>query len=257
MSIPAETPAAVIDLAVLDEAAADRVGAELAQLLEEEPVAGRPLALEQAGGAEHQRAGADRGRPLACRASIRRSQESTASSSSSGRLPSPPGTRTMSASVDLVERVVGAEAERAAVGAHLALLGADELDLPAGDGAQHLVGADRVEGGELVEDEDGDLHAPDRRVARMRRAVRLSPRSPAAGCSRMRSVGGDAAGRRRRSPAPRSSGRTGPRVQVRPTAGLAPAAASETSATLQADALAQRSQQRPAPASRARPISCR
>ena len=68
----------------------------------------------------------------------------------------------MSASLDFVERVVGAEAERAAVGAHLALLGADELDLPAGHRAQHLVGADRVEGGELLEDQDGDLHGGER-----------------------------------------------------------------------------------------------
>src|SRR5919106_830408 len=51
-------------LAVLDEAAADRVGPELPQALEEEPVRGCPLALQQAGGAEDQRAGADRGRPL-------------------------------------------------------------------------------------------------------------------------------------------------------------------------------------------------
>ena len=58
----------------------------------------------------------------------------------------------------LLQRVVGAEPERAAVGPHLALGGADEPDLPAGHRAQHLVGPDRVEGGELVEDEDRDLH---------------------------------------------------------------------------------------------------
>ena len=58
----------------------------------------------------------------------------------------------------LLERVVGAEAEGAGSVAHRPLFGPDEADLPAGHGAQHLVGADRVEGGELVEDEDRDFH---------------------------------------------------------------------------------------------------
>jgi PPOX class probable F420-dependent enzyme len=147
-------------LAVLDEAPADRVGAELAQLLEEEPVAGRPLALQQPGGAEHQGAGADRGRPL-------------------GPLvdPAQPGEDALVlhqrpvafAAGDeddvglrhLVEGEVGAEPKRAAVGPHLPLGGGDEPDLPPRHRAKHLVGPDRVEGGELVEDEDGDLHGGD------------------------------------------------------------------------------------------------
>ena len=45
----------------------------------------------------------------------------------------------------------------------------DELDLPAGDRAQHLVGADRVEGGDAVEDQDCDLHDED--LGRSRRVV--------------------------------------------------------------------------------------
>ena len=64
--------------------------------------------------------------------------------------------------------VVDAEAEAADVGADLAALLADEGDLPAGDRAQHLVGADRVECGEAVEDEDRDLHG--RMVAERRRS---------------------------------------------------------------------------------------
>ena len=42
------------ELAVLDEATADGVGAQLPQLLEEEPVRRRPPTVQQAGGGEHE-----------------------------------------------------------------------------------------------------------------------------------------------------------------------------------------------------------
>ena len=111
-------------------------------------MAGRPLALEQPGGAEHQRAGADRGRPFRV-ASTSRSHSSTPSSSSSGRLPRRRGRGRCPASVDLRERVVGdrGRGRRESVRT-CPFVGADEADLPAGDRAQHLVGADRVERGE-------------------------------------------------------------------------------------------------------------
>src|SRR3954452_17759013 len=47
-----------------NRAEADGAGADLPQRVEPEPVAGRPLAVQQASGAEQQRAVADRGRPL-------------------------------------------------------------------------------------------------------------------------------------------------------------------------------------------------
>ena len=47
-------------------------------------------------------------------------------------------------------------------GADLARRFADEGDIPAGDRLEDLVGADRVERGDAVEDEDRDVHGRDR-----------------------------------------------------------------------------------------------
>ena len=60
---------------------------------------------------------------------------------------------------DLVEGRVGGDPEAARVGALLAGLLADEGQLRAGEAAEDLVGADCVEGGDLVENENGDFHA--------------------------------------------------------------------------------------------------
>ena len=64
MSIPAETPPAVIVLPSSTQRPPTGSAPKARSVLEVEPVAGRPLALEQAGGAEHERPGADRGRPF-------------------------------------------------------------------------------------------------------------------------------------------------------------------------------------------------
>src|SRR6476659_4540301 len=52
-------PRCADDLAVLDEAPTDRLCAVVGKAVEEEPVRGRPLAIEQPGVAEDLRAGAD------------------------------------------------------------------------------------------------------------------------------------------------------------------------------------------------------
>ena len=49
--------------------------------------------------------------------------------------------------------------EQAVVGCDRSRLGGDERKLCPGQSAQHLIGPDRVEGGEPVVDEDGDVHA--------------------------------------------------------------------------------------------------
>jgi hypothetical protein len=133
-------------LAVFDPAAADRVSAELLQLLEVEPVAGRLAALEQAGGAEDERAGADRGRPAGAAVDVAQPGD--------GLLVVEQRAVAFAAGDEddvrfraFGEVVVDGDAEAAGVGADLAALLADEEHLPVGNRAEHLVGADRVEGG--------------------------------------------------------------------------------------------------------------
>src|SRR6185437_12399296 len=145
------------DLAVFDPAAADRVGAVLAQGVEVEPVAGRLLAFQQAGGAEHQGAGADRGGPAAAGVDVADPVE--------GFLVFDQGAVALAAGDEedfgfgaFVEVEVDGDAEAADVGPDLAAFPADEGDLPAGNRTEDLVGADRVERGEAGEGEDGDLH---------------------------------------------------------------------------------------------------
>ena len=107
------------DLAVLDEAAADRVGAEVAQRLEVEPVAGDALALEQAGGAEHERAGADRGRPLGLAVDLAQPGEHGLVLHQ-GAVADAAGDEDDVGRGDVRDGAVGANAEAAAVGPHLA-----------------------------------------------------------------------------------------------------------------------------------------
>ncbi len=146
-------------LAVLDVAAADGVGAVLAQRLQGEPVPGRALALEQAGGAEHQRARADRGRPF------RRPVDPAEPAEDLLVLEHRPiadaaGDEDDVGLLDFGDRAVGDQAEPA-FGTDLALLLGDELDVPFRDVAHDFVGPDRVLGGQLVEYEDRDFHADD------------------------------------------------------------------------------------------------
>ena len=128
----------------------------MARLLESEPVGGRPLALEQAGGAQQQRAGADRGRPLG--RSLDLAQPGEHGLVLEQRVAAAPaGDEHDVGLAGLVEGVVDGQAE-AAFGADLARAQTDEVDLPAGHAAEHLVGTDGVLGGELLEEEDRDLH---------------------------------------------------------------------------------------------------
>ena len=61
-------------------------------------------------------------------------------------------------SVHVIDRVVGEQAEGIAVRPYRPGLETGELHLPARHRPHHLVGPDRVEHGQLVENEDRDLH---------------------------------------------------------------------------------------------------
>ena len=58
----------------------------------------------------------------------------------------------------LAQRRVGGHGQRALLGAHRAGLGGHEGQLGAGDAAEDVVGADGVQRGEAVVEQDGDLH---------------------------------------------------------------------------------------------------
>ena len=58
----------------------------------------------------------------------------------------------------LLEGRIDRDTEEPVVATHLTALVADERDVVARDALEHLVGADGVEGGELREQRDGDLH---------------------------------------------------------------------------------------------------
>ena len=79
---------------------------------------------------------------------------------------------------DCLEREVGHEREGSVVGALRTGLGGHELHVAAGEAAQHLVRADRVEGGEPREQQDRDLHAGDRNPGRRRGLRDYQPRVP-------------------------------------------------------------------------------
>ena len=129
---------------------------KLAQRIAIGPVSRRPLAFEDPGGAEHERAGADGGRPVGRLVGVAEPVERPRSSSSSGRLPSPPGTSTTSGSGRPRSRVAIGVIPRLPVSVRFgpASVG-DEGQLGPGHAREHLVGPDRVEGGELVETSQG------------------------------------------------------------------------------------------------------
>ena len=148
MSIPDETPAAVTTLPSSTTRSASRLGAELAQPLEEEPVAGGARALQQPGGAEHQRAGADRGRPAgrlrrrgaASRAPLVAQQRPVALAA---------GDEDDVGIGRLVDRGLGDQRQSHRCRPARARLGARRTRTSQpGTRAQHLVGADRVEQGQ-------------------------------------------------------------------------------------------------------------
>ena len=153
-------------------------------------------AVEEAGGGEHQRPGADgRGEPARSRGAAR-----TQSRIGVAGLEQRPGADAAGhdddvGRRDLVERGVDGETEEAVVGADLAALGADEGDGGAGEALEDLVGADGVERGDLGEQGDGDVHgmAPGLvgwTVVRMRR-----PGGGRTGGGRCRGRGRDGGGR--------------------------------------------------------------
>ena len=132
--------------------------AEAAQLVHREPVAGGALAVEQPGGGEDQRAGADRGRPGA-RAVVRaRSHSSICPPARCGDLAGTAGDEHDRPGSGSSASAPRPHREHAVVGAHGPGLGGDERDARAGQAAEHLVGPDRVERGEAVVEEDRDVH---------------------------------------------------------------------------------------------------
>ena len=142
------------DLAVLDHPRVDGLGAVRAERLAIDPVAGGALALEEAGGAEHQRAGADRRRPG--RGLVRGAQPVEHLVVAEQR-PVALATRH--------EHDRGREGQRgradaggARVGALRAGLLGDEAQVRVRKAREDLVGADGVQRRELVEDQDRDSH---------------------------------------------------------------------------------------------------
>ena len=91
-------------------------------------------------------------------ASIARIHSMVGSSSTSGRVPIPPGTTRMSAPVTSSRGEVGDEREHSLLGAYRAALGGDEADRRSRQPLQYLVRTDRVERGQTVEDENRDIH---------------------------------------------------------------------------------------------------
>ena len=145
------------DLAALDDALLNGIGAELCQVAHGAPVGGGVHALQQAGRRQHERAGAHRGGPL------RRGMDSThpvelAAGRSSWRAcrgrRAPPARRRWTR-----RRRRRPRRRPCPCRCGTSALLADEDDLRTGEAGEHLVRADGVEGGETVEESDGDLHA--------------------------------------------------------------------------------------------------
>ena len=157
MSMPERHAGGGDDLAVDDDALVGRIAPKRAQLVERQPVGRGPLALEEAGGAEQR----------ASRCTPTSSTWSSRGRSSARRglpRPSPPAP---------------GPARRARAGCRAAgrrrawrrprgrgrwcrcawdRLCGDEGEVGIGQPGKHLVGADGVESGEAVEQQDGDVH---------------------------------------------------------------------------------------------------
>ena len=95
------------DVAVHDDALADRNGAERLEMLDRGPMAGRALALEQTRGAQHQRAGADRRDVFRARRLLAAGIPAPTSSSIKSCWPGPPGTMTRSSCGQSAKVTVG------------------------------------------------------------------------------------------------------------------------------------------------------
>ena len=74
------------------------------------------------------------------------------------RLTGPAGHEEDVGAGDVVEGGVGDEGQGLGVGALRTGLGGHEGEVGVGEAGEHLVGADGVEGGEAVEEQDGDVH---------------------------------------------------------------------------------------------------
>jgi hypothetical protein len=142
MSIPDETPAAVTTLPWLDDALERGLGAERAQLIEEQPVRSRAQTLEDTGGAQQQGTGAHGGRVargLMCLLDPR--DELVV-----GLVTGPPSSRHDHdlGLRNLAQAALGGQRQRARIGAFGPGLSGDEDDCGAWHAAEHLVGPDRV-----------------------------------------------------------------------------------------------------------------
>ena len=90
---------------------------------------------------------------------------------------------------DLVDRRAGDQGEPAVVGRDRAARGRGERDLGAGQPGQDLVGADRVERGQAVEQEEDDLHGGASIVGGRRRTARGTRAGPGRRRGRTRGAG--------------------------------------------------------------------
>ncbi len=134
-------------LAVLDDALGDRLGAELRQGVAVDPVARRPLALEDARRPEDERPRADRGRPG--RRLVRAANPVQDALVGHQRPVSLAARDQQDIGIgELLDRLGGLEPEAPGVGALDPRLRRDEVELGARQPRQDLVGPDRVERGE-------------------------------------------------------------------------------------------------------------
>ena len=144
MSIPAETPAAVITLPSSTTRSRDRLGAQLPQSVQICPVGGGALAVQDPRRAEDQRARAHRRRPGG--ALVRGAQPvQHLGVPHQGPVADAAGYQHHFRGGQLAERQVGLHAEGAGVGSLSPGFFGDEAELRPRQARQHLVGADRVQ----------------------------------------------------------------------------------------------------------------
>src|SRR5712691_10684749 len=164
------------DLALHDHPLQRGARAQLAERVEGRPVRGRLQPLEKAGGAEQERAGAGRGRPLAGRVRLADPVQQGIGSHERARA------EAARHHDDLRMRhggegLVSHQRDLLRVGAVRAGRDSDEAHPGAGEAREHLVGTNGVQSGEAVEERDGDVHGVS--LASSREAACRACREPA------------------------------------------------------------------------------
>ena len=157
MSMPEDTPAAVTIFPSITTRSFTGVAPCRREVLEGEPIGGGPLALQQAGGTEHERAGAHGRGPRGRLVGGPQPVEDGLVLLGVG-LTGPAGHEEDVRVGHVGQGRVGDQRQGLGVGALGACLRRHEGEVGVGQARQHLVGPDGVEGREAVEEQDGDVH---------------------------------------------------------------------------------------------------